>query len=55
MDTGVSYFHPELFSLWRGETNSWYDPNNQHLNEAFDSNDHWTQTLGIMPVGKVQP
>lgn len=51
MDTGVSLYHPELASRWRGGTNSWFDPYNQHADEPFDLNGHGTQTMGVMVAG----
>ena len=50
LDTGVDINHPELASKWRGGTNSWFDPNGEHLTPA-DLNGHGTQTMGIMVAG----
>lgn len=51
MDTGVSNYHPELASRWRGGTNSWFDPHNQHPDQPIDLNGHGTQTMGVMVAG----
>ncbi len=51
MDTGVSIYHPELSSRWRGGTNSWFDPHDEHPSEPFDPNGHGTQTMGVMVAG----
>jgi serine protease AprX len=50
MDTGVDIKHPDLETKWRGGTNSWYDPNGQHVAPA-DLNGHGTQIMGIMVGG----
>ena len=34
MDTGVDIFHPDLSSMWRGGTNSWYNPYSDPANAA---------------------
>ena len=49
-DTGVDNTHPDLAAGWRGGTNSWYDPYDQHSTPA-DSNGHGTQTAGVI-VGR---
>ncbi|TAN39651.1 MAG: hypothetical protein EPN25_10765, partial [Nitrospirae bacterium] len=51
MDTGVDYLHPDLSSSWRGGTNSWYDPNNEHASAPFDAHGHGTGTMGVMVGG----
>jgi subtilisin family serine protease len=55
MDTGVDVDHPQLGPKWRGGTNSWYDPYNQHPTTPTDlagsSSGHGTQTMGIMVGG----
>lgn len=51
MDTGVSLYHPDLSSNWRGGTNSWYDPSGQHPDQPFDANGHGTQTMGVIVGG----
>jgi len=50
MDTGVDVLHPDLASRWRGGSNSWFDPHNEHTT-PHDSNGHGTQTMGIMVGG----
>ena len=51
MDSGVDISHPDLASRWRGGTNSWYDPYNQHPNTPYDKSGHGTWTTGIMVGG----
>ena len=51
LDTGVSVTHPDLASRWRGGTNSWYDPFNQHPTTPTDLVGHGTQVTGIMVGG----
>ncbi len=51
MDTGVDINHPELASRWRGGSDSWYDPYNQHPITPTDSNGHGTWTMGVMVAG----
>lgn len=50
MDTGVDVLHPDLASSWRGGTNSWFDPNGQHLTPS-DLNGHGTGTMGVIVGG----
>ena len=50
MDSGVDVSHPDLSSKWRGGSNSWYDPYNQHSTPA-DLSGHGTWTTGIMVGG----
>jgi bacillopeptidase F len=50
MDTGVDMDHPDLSSKWRGGTNSWYDPNNEH-DAPHDADGHGTGTMGVMVGG----
>ena len=50
MDSGVDVNHPDLSSRWRGGTNSWYDPYNQHATPT-DLSGHGTWTTGIMVAG----
>jgi subtilisin family serine protease len=50
MDTGVDRYHPDLASQWRGGTNSWFDPNGQHVTPT-DVSGHGTRTMGVM-VGR---
>lgn len=50
MDTGVDAGHQDLGMKWRGGTNSWFDPYNEHASPA-DNNGHGTQTMGIAVGG----
>ena len=50
MDTGVDATHPDLAGRWRGGTNSWFDPNAEHLS-PFDAEGHGTQTMGLLVGG----
>ena len=50
MDTGVDVLHPDLSGSWRGGTNSWYDPNGEHMTPA-DVNGHGTMTMGVIAGG----
>jgi bacillopeptidase F len=50
MDTGVDVNHPDLNSKWRGGTNSWFDPYNEH-GTPYDPFGHGTQTMGVMVGG----
>jgi subtilisin family serine protease len=52
MDSGVDFSHPELFSRWRGGSNSWFDPFGQHATTPTDLTGHGTQTMGIMVGGE---
>lgn len=51
MDTGVDLNHPDLTGRWRGGSNSWYDPNNEHPTLPHDHDGHGTQTMGLMVGG----
>ncbi len=48
MDSGVDLSHPEIATRWRGGSNSWYDPYNQHPATPFDNSGHGTWTMGVM-------
>ena len=50
MDSGVDVSHPDLASRWRGGSNSWFDPYNQHATPV-DLSGHGTWTTGIMVGG----
>ncbi len=52
MDTGADLAHPELIGKWRGGTNSWYDPNEEHA-EPYDADGHGTQVLGVILGGSL--
>ena len=51
LDTGVDANHPDLAARWRGGTNSWFDPYNQHPNTPVDLDGHGTATMGVMVGG----
>jgi len=51
MDTGVDLSHPDLNSRWRGGSDSWYDPYNQHPSTPTDISGHGTWTMGVMVAG----
>ncbi|MFN8486055.1 MAG: S8 family serine peptidase [Caldilineaceae bacterium] len=50
LDTGVDLMNPDLAAQWRGGSNSWYDPYNQHTTPT-DLNGHGTWTMGLMVGG----
>ena len=51
MDTGVDIGHPDLATRWRGGSNSWFDPYNQH-STPFDPTGHGTWTTGVLVGGE---
>ena len=51
LDTGVDVTHPDLASNWRGGTNSWFDPFDQHPLLPSDPNGHGTWTMGVIVGG----
>ena len=51
MDSGVDVSHPDLFSSWRGGSNSWFDPYGQHPTTPTDMSGHGTWTMGVMVGG----
>ncbi|MES9991430.1 MAG: Calx-beta domain-containing protein [Candidatus Thiodiazotropha sp.] len=50
MDSGVELNHPDLTENWRGGSNSWFDPYQQH-ELPTDTAGHGTQALGIILAG----
>lgn len=48
MDTGVDLAHSDLAPGWRGGSNSWFDPYNEHPLLPFDNDGHGTGTLGVI-------
>jgi bacillopeptidase F len=50
MDTGVDANHADIGPRWRGGSNSWYDPNNEHAT-PFDVNGHGTGVMGLIVGG----
>lgn len=51
MDSGVDVTHPDLAGRWRGGSNSWYDPHNEHPVVPYDKTGHGTQVMGLMVGG----
>jgi serine protease AprX len=47
MDTGVDALNTALSGSYRGGTNSWYDPYNEHA-APFDIDGHGTQSMGVL-------
>jgi len=52
MDTGVDLDHPALGPKWRGGSNSWFDPHDEHPDLPIDLSGHGTQTMGIIVAGE---
>ncbi|MEA2078478.1 MAG: S8 family serine peptidase [Pseudomonadota bacterium] len=50
MDTGVDSAHADIGPNWRGGSNSWYDPNEEHAT-PFDANGHGTGVMGLIVGG----
>lgn len=50
MDSGVDLSHADLYPRWRGGTNSWYDPHNEH-SQPYDASGHGTGVMGIIVGG----
>jgi bacillopeptidase F len=50
VDTGVDPLHQDLQARWRGGSNSWYDPNGEHLT-PYDHDGHGTGVAGIILGG----
>ncbi len=51
LDSGVDVNHPDLSARWRGGSNSWYDPFNQHPFAPVDLGGHGTWTMGVLVGG----
>ena len=51
MDTGVDIYHPDLAASWRGGTNSWFDPNGEHVDLPYDKTGHGTGSMGVIVGG----
>jgi serine protease AprX len=50
MDSGVDALHADIGPKWRGGSNSWSDPNDQH-STPFDANGHGTEVMGLIVGG----
>ncbi len=50
MDSGADNNHPDLTGSWRGGSNSWFDPNGEHLT-PYDASGHGTWALGLLVGG----
>ena len=51
MDSGVDVNHADLSGRWRGGSNSWYDPNGEHLLTPTDKDGHGTGVMSVMVGG----
>jgi len=51
LDSGVDVNHPDLTGNWRGGSNSWFDPYNQHPTSPIDLTGHGTGTMGVVVGG----
>jgi bacillopeptidase F len=51
MDSGVDIAHPDLGPRWRGDANSWFDPNDEHPLVPTDLEGHGTQVTGLVLGG----
>jgi len=51
VDSGVDINHPDLGPRWRGGTNSWFDPNDEHPFVPTDLDGHGTQVTGLILGG----
>ncbi|MGK2905231.1 MAG: S8 family serine peptidase [Desulfuromonadales bacterium] len=51
VDSGVDINHPDLGPRWRGGTNSWFDPNDEHPFVPTDLDGHGTQVTGLVLGG----
>ncbi|OHB55676.1 MAG: hypothetical protein A2Y07_09025 [Planctomycetes bacterium GWF2_50_10] len=47
LDTGVDGQHPDLAGRWRGGSNSWFDPHDQHTT-PYDAAGHGTGVMGLI-------
>jgi bacillopeptidase F len=50
IDSGVDLNHADLKDRWRGGSNSWFDPHNEH-DTPYDASGHGTQTTGVVLGG----
>jgi len=50
LDTGVDLNHLDLAPNWRGGSNSWFDPHNEHP-LPYDADGHGTGVMGLMIGG----
>jgi len=51
LDTGVDIEHPDIGPRFRGESNDWYDPYEQH-ETPFDGTGHGTGVMGVILGGE---
>ena len=51
LDSGVDMSNADLSAKWRGGSNSWFDPYNEHTSPA-DLSGHGTQVLGVILGGE---
>ncbi len=51
LDSGVDVSHPDLGARWRGGSNSWFDPYDEHPTIPTDLTGHGTATVGVMVGG----
>ncbi len=51
LDSGVDMTHPEFEARWRGGSNSWFDPYDEHPEGPIDASGHGTQMLGVILGG----
>ena len=51
LDSGVDMNHPEFEARWRGGSNSWFDPYDEHPEGPMDASGHGTQMLGVILGG----
>jgi subtilisin family serine protease len=51
LDSGVDMTSPDLAAHWRGGSNSWFDPYDEHPGAPVDTAGHGTQMLGVILGG----